>query len=178
MLFKKKDNNLDSAERLVKLTNMQETLDIIKREKHPVQASPDEELKIILAVSTCNLAQTMLADFIAQRIDTGTRDEIIRHFMEESLRQQDLVKVKGGAETDKMRLEIMEIVRRLQKFWEEDDDPQGSGPGPRYYCVKEMLKRLGAEPGTGLHDALFELMYLRYKYYIDFFKALFAQPKQ
>lgn len=178
MFFNKKDIKKEVAEKLVKLTNMQETLDIIKREKHAVQAAPGEELKIILAVSTCNLMQTMQADFIAQRIDAATRNEIIRGFTEESLRKQDLVKVKSGSDMEAKRLAIMAIVEELRKFWSDGDDPQGSGPGPRYYCAKEMLKRLGAEPGTDLHDALFELMYLRHKYYIDFFKSLLAQPGQ
>jgi hypothetical protein len=178
MFFKKKDNRRETAEKLVKLTALQETLDILKREKSAVTAEPEDELVIILAVGTCNLMQTMRADFISQSIDAEAQDEIIRHFVEESLRRQDLVKIKGSSGMETKRFAVMAIVEELQKFWKGEDDQQGSGPGPRYYCVKEMLRRLGAKPGTDLHDALFELMYIRHKYYIDFFKALLAQPKQ
>jgi hypothetical protein len=98
--------------------------------------------------------------------------DIVRNYVLESYHQQDLLSVGSKKETEALRLDAMEVVPRLQGFWTEDEDPQGSGPGPRYYCVKEILKRLGGgKPDHNRHEAFFELMYLQHKHYLIFFRA-------
>jgi len=177
MFFEKKSSSLDIARKIIKNTGLDENLGIIKQKKHLGTAEPAELLKLVMALSACNLVQTMKADFILEGLPQQDRDDIIRDYVTESFRSQDLVRLKGKEETEEIRLAVMGIVEDLGRFWDEEEDPQGSGPGPRYYCVKEVLKRLGGQPNHDLHDALFELMYLQYKHYLKFFRELLERPE-
>jgi hypothetical protein len=120
--------------------------------------------------------QTLKADFIVKEIPQNIREEIVRKYAAESLRQQDSHKL-GKREIEEMVRGVMEVVEDLGRFWTDREDPQGGGPGPRYYCVKEVLKRLGGEVNYELHDALFELMYLQYRHYLKYFQQLLSQPE-
>ncbi|HEY5038304.1 MAG TPA: hypothetical protein VIJ93_04450 [bacterium] len=175
MFFNKKSASLEIAQRIIRNTGLDENLGILKQKKHIESAEPRELLKFVMALSACNLVQTMKADFVVQGFPAEHLKEITRDYVLESLDKQDLVKLKGKSEIEGMRLAVMEIVGELQGFWKEEEDPQGSGPGPRYYCVKEVLKRLGGQPNYDLHDALFELMYLQHRHYIRCFKELLAE---
>ncbi len=136
---------------------------------------PVEKIKLVLALSTTNLIQTMKAEFISGKLDEKTRDAIAQEFLAESFRRQPLVDYKNMDDIDRGSAVVMRFVKELQGFWKEDVDPQGSGPGPRYYCVKEVLRRIGGPQNYDLHDQLFELMYLCHKNYIDFFKELLGE---
>ena len=174
MFFKKeKFNSLDIAKQVIKNTGLDENLGIVKQKNHAHKAQPPQYLKLVMALSTTNLVQTMKADFIERDIPEATREEIVRHYVEESLRQQDFLKL-GRGEIDRMVKDVVEVVASLGQFWTDREDI--GGPGPRYYCVKEVLKRMGGEVNYELHDALFELMYLQYRHYLKYFKALLAQP--
>lgn len=179
MLFEKKTQSLEIARKIIKNTGLDENLGIIQQKKHPVAAKPREFLKLVMALSTCNLVQTMKADFIIGDLKEGLRDEILLDYVKESLAKQDLIKLKGRAEVEEMRTAVMAVVNELQDFWKDGTDPQGSGPGPRYYCVKEVLKRIGGGPNLDLHDALFELMYLQHRHYINCFREILKKkPEQ
>jgi hypothetical protein len=130
-------------------------------------------LKLILSLSATNLAQTMRSDFIKKELSEEVRGAILREYVTESLRQQELIKL-SEAEIKALCPEVLAVVGELEAFWDDSEDPQGSGPGPRYFCVKEVLKRLGGEVNYELHDALFELMYLQYRHYYKFFLAHIA----
>ena len=171
MFFEKKSNSLEIARGIIKNTGLDENLGILKQKKKPISFEPKEFLKLVMSLCACNLVQTMKADFIAEEIGGQNLDDIISDYILESFRNQDLVKLSDKREAEEMRLAVMGIVRELEGFWDEKEDPRGSGPGPRYYCVKEVLKRLGTQPNYDLHDALFELMYLQYKHYIKFFRV-------
>ncbi len=132
----------------------------------------EEMLRIVLGMSACNLAQTMKADFITKKLSQEKRDSILGEYILEIYRNQDLVKFKSEIEIEERRLAVIDVVAEFQKLWNEEDDPQGSGPGPRYYCAKEALHWFGSEADYDLHDALFEHMYLKHKLYLDFFKNL------
>jgi hypothetical protein len=173
MFNKKKFNSLDIARQIIKNTGLDENLGIIKQKNHAHSADSVELLKLVMALSTTNLVQTMKSDFIVQGLPEEIRNEIIREYIVESFRKQDLRKLKGKELEEATRV-VMELVRELNKFWDEAVDPQGTGPGPRYYCVKEVLKKLGGEINYDLHDALFELMYLQYRHYFRYFQGLMA----
>ncbi len=170
MFFEQKSNSLEIARGIIKNTGLDENLGILKRKKQPISIESKEFLKLVMSLCACNLVQTMKADFIAEEINGQNSDDIIKDYILESFRTQDLVKL-NKSEAEEKRLAVMAIVRELEGFWDEKEDPHGSGPGPRYYCVKEILKRMGVQPNYDLHDALFELMYLQYKHYIKFFRG-------
>jgi hypothetical protein len=171
MFFEKKFNSLEVARGIIKNTGLDENLGILKQKKQMGTAEPKELLKLVMSLSACNLVQAMKADFIAEEIGEQHREAIVRDYILESLRNQDLMKLKDKQVSEEMRTAVMVVVGELQNFWNESEDPHGSGPGPRYYCVKEVLKRLGGQPNFDLHDALFELMYLQYKHYIKYFRG-------
>jgi len=169
LFFNQKSDSLTIAREIIKNTGLFENLDILKEKKHQGSATPREVLKQVMALSTCNLVQTMKADFLDGEFSPKEQEEILRHYILESFRKQDLFSLGDKEETEALRLETLDIVDEFQSFW-TDEDPQGSGPGPRYFCVKEVLRRLGGETDHDLHDALFELMYLQYQHYLKFFR--------
>ena len=169
MFFNKKFNSLEVAREIIKNTGLDENLGILKQKKYEVPTPAKDVLKLVMALSTCNLVQAMKADFIIREITEEERGAITREYVLESFRKQDLIPLSGKEEMEEVRQGVMAIVTELQEFWVGTEDPPGSGPGPRYYCVKEILGRLGGQQNYELHDALFELMYLQYKHYLSFF---------
>lgn len=177
MFFERaKFNSLDIAKQVIKNTGLDENLGILKQKNHAHQAEPSQYLKLVMALSATNLVQTLKADFIVKEIPDATREAIVRDYVVESLKQQDLLKL-GRRETEETVKGVLEVVQDLCLFWTDREDPQGGGPGPRYYCVKEVLKRMGGEVNYPLHDALFELMYLQYRHYLKYFQKLLSQPE-
>lgn len=175
MFFKReKYNTLDIAKAVIKNTGLDENLGILKQKNHASQAPPPQYLKLVMALSTTNLVQTLKSDFIVREIPEAKREGIVRSYIEESLKQQDLVKL-GKKEIPEMVEGVLAVVADLGKYW--TDREEIGGPGPRYFCVKEALRRMGGEVNLALHDALFELMYLQYRHYLKYFKALLAQPE-
>ena len=85
------------------------------------------------------------------------------------------MELKDGADKMEKCHAILGVVGELQAFWNNMDDPKS--PGPRYYCVKEVLRRLDDSMNYDLHDALFEFMYLQHKHYIYFFKEFLKAPR-
>jgi len=175
MLFEKKNNSQSIARQIIKQSGLKENLKILEEKHHLVPLPPQDTLKLVLALSTCNLVQTMKADFITQKLTEEARNDITGDYILESFKNQDMVKLRGNEEANALRLGVMEVVAELQKFWSSSEDPQGSGPGPRYYCVKEILARLGGEPNYVVHDALFELMYIQYRHYLDYFREMLGE---
>jgi hypothetical protein len=169
MFFDKKFNSLEVARQIIKNTGLDENLGILKQKKHEVPVPAKDVLKLVMALSTCNLVQAMKADFITREITGENREAITRDYVLESFRKQDLLPLDDKEEMEEIRQGVMAVVGELQEFWAGTEDPPGSGPGPRYYCVKEILGRLGGQQNYELHDALFELMYLQYKHYLFFF---------
>ena len=178
-LFKKKDgfDSLEIARQIIKNTGLDENLGIIKQKKHAHEADPVRLLELVLSLSTTNLMQTLKSDFIVKKIPKENQDAIIRDYITESLRHQDLLKLKRE-QIDTIKGGVLVRAEELGKFWDESEDPKGSGPGPRYYCVKEVLKGLGGEVNYALHDALFELMYLQYRHYYRYFQSLLGTTEE
>lgn len=176
MFFDKKIKSLDCARQIIKNTGLDENLGILKQKRYSVPIEPKEILKLVMALSTCNLVQTMKTDFIVSKFPEELRNDIVRDYVLESFRNQELVRLGGKDEIGELRLGVMEVVQKLQGFWGTAEDL--SGPGPRYYCVKEILNRLGGQQNYELHDALFELMYLQYRHYLKYFKGLLGEPEQ
>ena len=175
MFFKSsKYNSLDIAKQVIKNTGLDENLGILKQKKYAHKAEPNQYLKLVMALSTTNLVQTLKSDFIVKEIPQNIREEIVHQYAAESLRQQDSHKL-DKREIEEMVRGVMEVVEALNQFWTDREDI--GGPGPRYYCVKEVLKRLGGEVNYELHDALFELMYLQYRHYLKYFQQLLSQPE-
>jgi hypothetical protein len=175
MLFQqKKIKGHDIAEQLLKSIDMDDVLDLVRDKDGPDVADKEGKLELLLGLCACNLAQTMRADFIVAGCDPAVQYDAVRYYITGLLKRQNLVKVKDDTDADSKRKAVIAVMEDLQKFWKEEEDPKGSGPGPRYYCVKEVLKRLGGGPDYDLHDNLFEMMYTRHKFYIDFFRKLLA----
>jgi hypothetical protein len=149
-------------------------LDFMEQSRVAGAVAPAERVKLLMALSATNLIETMKADFITQKLDEAAREQIAREFLEESLRRQTIAVFKNMDDIQHARVDAMRIVGELQKFWNEESDPEGTGPGPRYYCVKEILGRLGGGPDYTLHDTLFEMMYTKHKEFIDFFRQRLA----
>ncbi|HJT24069.1 MAG TPA: hypothetical protein VJ873_05800, partial [bacterium] len=84
------------------------------------------------------------------------------------------VPLQDGADLMEKCQEILSVAEGLQVFW--DGPEESKGPGPRYFCVKEVLSRLGDASNYDLRDAFFEFTYLQHKYFIDFFREL-LKPK-
>jgi hypothetical protein len=167
MLILRKGDSLHIARELIEKTGLQDSLILLESVKRSTNVSPGELLKLLLALSACNLVQTMKEDFIDKEVLPDDQLDISDDYVAESLRRQNIVKMSDGAELMERCVEITYVVGELEIFWNNDDDPMG--PGPRYYCVKEILRRLGNEENFPLRDSLFEFMYLQHKYFIDYF---------
>ena len=167
---------MEIAKKLIRTTGLEDSLAILKEKYHTGAVGPEDLLKLVLALSTCNLVRTMKSEFIALEITDEDQQDIIDDYVVESLRRQILLPLKDGADRMEKCEAILGIARELQAFWNNTDDPKG--PGPRYYCVKEVLRRLGDEMNYDLHDALFEFMYLQHKHYIDFFREFFKISRE
>ncbi|SRR5579871_1582411 len=171
MFILKNNESLDIARKLVQSTSLGESLDLLKEKNHSAGVEPGELLGQILGLSTVNLIRTMQVDFIAGEIVGEDRQDIIDDYVVESLRRQTLLALKDGAERMEKCQEILSVAEGLQVFWAEGTE-EAKGPGPRYFCVKEVLSRLGDASNYDLRDAFFEFTYLQHKYFIDFFRAL------
>ena len=174
MLILRKNDSLDIARKLVQSTGLKESLDLLKEKNHAGKVEPGELLKQVLGLSACNLIRTMKEGFISREILGEDQQDIIDDYVVESLRRQDLVRLRDGADLMDRCQEILAVAEGLQVFWNDSNDPKG--PGPRYYCVKEVVSRLGDALNYDLRDAFFEFTYLQHKHFIDFFRDFLKQP--
>jgi hypothetical protein len=175
MYLLKKGDSLQIAKKLIQSTGLAESLALLKEKNHAGAVERRELLKQVLALSTCNLVQTMKEGFILNEIVGEDQQDIIDDYVVESLRRQDLVLTADGAERMELCQEVESLSWKLQDFWKNEEDYKG--PGPRYFCVKEVLTNLGDEKNFDLHDALFEFMYTQHLHFINFFKDLFKPPQ-
>jgi hypothetical protein len=167
MIFPKKSAAEETAQALLKLTGVPEALAVLEKRKDPGTAWPVERVHLVTALGVCNLARTLAAEPISRGMDAETREALVEAFLVGLLKRQKTVKVKDGDDLEGHCKAVRAIVAELASFWETDP----TGPGPRYYCVKEVLKRLGGtDPDYVVHDALFEMMYLCHKRYLDYFR--------
>ena len=162
--------SLKIAKNLIQVTGVQETFRLIQ-EKNLTTVGAPELLKQILALNGCNLFQTMREGFIDQQIDPEDRQDIVDDYIVETLRLQKAIPYKDGAELMDLCLEVQALAEKYKVHWMEERE-EANGPGPRYYCVKDLLRRLGNEKNYELHDALFEFVYLQHKHFIHYFKVL------
>jgi hypothetical protein len=162
--------SLKIAKNLIKVTGVQETFRLIQ-EKNLTTVGAPELLEQILALNACNLFQTMKEDFIEQQIDSEDRQDIVEDYIVENLRLQTAVPYRDGGHLMDLCLEVEALAEKYKVHWIEERE-EASGPGPRYYCVKDLLRRLGNEKNFELHDALFEFVYLQHKHFIHYFKTL------
>lgn len=175
MFFNKRSNGREIAQGLIKNTGLDENLGILKQKNFSAGTGSAQYLELVMVLSACNLVQTMKADFIQGEFEPEVREDITREYILESLRRQDMVPLQGEKHLEIIRLGVMGVVAELQVFWKEEES-DGSGPGPRYYCVKEVLRKLGGAVNFDLHDALFELMYLQHRHYLSFFREYMKKP--
>jgi len=161
--------SLKVAKNLIRVTGVRESLSLFM-EKNISNTASEELLKIVLALNACNLNQTMKEDFVAKEISDLDRQDIVDDYVVENLREQDWIPIKDGGERMDKGMEILDVAEKLQVHWINEEDT--NGPGPRYYCVKDVLRRLGNEKNFDLHDSLFEFIYLQHKQFIDYFRQL------
>jgi hypothetical protein len=175
MLLLRNGDSLRIAKELIEKTGLQDSLILLESVKRSQTVPPGELLKLLLALSACNLVQTMQEEFIEKNLMPDDQLDIVDDYVVETLRRQRILVLEDGAQIMERCVDILYIVGELEIFWRNDDDPKG--PGPRYYCVKEVLRRLGNEDNFSLRDTLFEFMYLQHKYFIDYFIKLLHLPK-
>ncbi len=169
MYFLFEGASLKIAKNLIQVTGVQETLKLF-REKNISNVGMEELLIQVLALNACNLVQTMKEDFIDKEIDAEDQQDITDDYTVENLRRVGLIHIKDGADLMNKCQDILGIAEKLRTYWTSEEDPKG--PGPRYYCVKDVLRRLGNEKNLALHDALFEFMYTQHKHFIHYFRTL------
>ena len=165
--------SLKIAKNLIQVTGVQEALTLFCQKKLP-HMPPEEAMELILALNACNLMQTMREDFIDHEIGPEDRQDIVEDFVVENIRRSSLFKAGDGAERMEKCLAIMEISERLRAHWLGEEDH--TGPGPRYYAVKDILRRLNSEENHDLHDALFEFVQSQCEHFIQYFKDLLDKP--
>ncbi len=161
--------SLKIAKNLIRVTHAQESLQLVK-EKTISSIDADGLLTIVVALNACNLIETMRSDFISRDIDPIEGQDIVDDYVYETLRVQTWITFRDGADHMDKCLKILELAEKLRIHWISDDDPKG--PGPRYYCVKDVLRRLGNEKNFELHDVLFEFTYTQHGEFIKYFKLL------
>ncbi len=163
--------SLKIAKNLIKITGMKECL-LLFKEKNIVNVEKEDLLKQLLGLNTCNLMQTMKVYFADKSLDEDDRLDIIDDYVVENLRLQDWITIQDGAERMEKCQEILGIAEMLQLYWKDEKEKEAQGPGPRYYCVKDVLRHLGNEQNKELHDALFEFVYVQHKQFIYYFRSL------
>jgi hypothetical protein len=161
--------SLRIAKNLIKVSRLSESLAIFE-EKDKFNTPAPQLMELVLALNACNLIQTMKEDFISREIDPTDGEDIVEDYVIENLRLQSAIPVRDGAERMDRCLEILKIAEMLQAHWLREEE--GKGPGPRYHCVKDVLRRLGGEKNLILHDRLFEFVYLQHDHFIRYFKTL------
>lgn len=162
--------SLKIAKNLIQVTGIQETLKLF-REKNVSNVGIEELLLQVLALNACNLVQTMQEDFINTEIDSEDQQDIADDYVIENLRMLGLINVRDGADLMAKCQDILEIAEKLRAYWTGKDDPK-EGPGPHYYCVKDVLRRLGNDKNVQLHEALLGFVNTQQKHFIYYFKTL------
>ncbi|HVZ81135.1 MAG TPA: hypothetical protein VHE12_10145 [bacterium] len=162
--------SLKIAKNLIKVTGVQQTLAVIQAKNLAAVGAP-ELLEQILALNACNLFQTLKEDFVERQIDAEDRQDIVDDYIVENLRLQTVIPYRDGGHLMDLCLKVQDLSEKYKVHWMEEQEESG-GPGPRYYCVKDLLRRLGNEKNYELHDTLFEFVYLQHKHFIHYFKTL------
>jgi hypothetical protein len=165
--------SLKIANNLIQVTHMKESLNLFIS-KDISTTGHAELLKLVLALNACNLVQTMKEEFINQEIGAEDRQDVADDYVYESLRIQEWIKFVDGAEHMDKCLAILDISEKLGAHWVKNEDP--TSPGPRYNCVKDVLRRLGNEKNHALQDVFFEFMYTQHGEFIKYFRLLLEAP--
>src|SRR5271154_3653594 len=97
MYLMMKGDSLDIAKTLIKSSGLEESLSILKEKNHQGVVEPMALLEQVLALSACNLVQTMKEDFIVLEIMGEDQQDILDDYVIESLRRQKLLKLADGA---------------------------------------------------------------------------------
>ena len=160
--------SLKIARNLIQVTGLKESLALFQKNNFS-NIGESEVLKLLLAVDACNLIQTMKEDFIAKEIGEEDLQDAVEDYLVENLKGQAVMACRDGAERMDQCQEILKVAAKFQEYWTREDTKD---PGPRFYCVKELLKRLNCEANTPIHDNLFEFVYQQHNRFIRYFKTL------
>ena len=160
--------SLRIARNLIQVTGLKESLAVFQKNNFS-NISEVEVLKLLLAVDACNLLQTMKEDFISREISEEDRQDAVDDYVVENLKGSAVIPCRDGAERMEQLDEILGVAAKFQENWTREDTKD---PGPRFYCVKELLRRLNCEDNTPIHDNLFEFVYQQHNRFIRYFKTL------
>ncbi len=156
------------AKNLIMITGLKRSLAIYQ--EHNLSEIPaDEVLMLLIGLDTCNLLQTVKEEFIAKEIKEEDLQDIVDDYVVEYLKQQETIVIQDGADRMTRCEEVMTIASKFQENWTQEDRKD---PGPRFYCVKELLRLLGNEKNTPIHDTLFEFIYEQHNQFIRYFRTL------
>ena len=156
------------ARNLIRATGLKSSLAVFQ-ENNIYNIGPGEVLKLLLAMDACNLSQTMKEEFIAKDIQEEDARDILDDYLMENLRDQTAIPCRDGGERMDLCLGILDQAAKFQEYWSKDEFKD---PGPRFYCVKELLRRLGSEANTPIHDSLFEFVYEQHNRFNRYFRTL------
>ncbi|HUO57114.1 MAG TPA: hypothetical protein VMV05_02960 [bacterium] len=160
--------SLRIARNLIKVTGLRESLAVFQ-ENNFASIGTAEVLKHLIAVDACNLLQTMEEDFIAKELPKDSLLEILDDYVIENLKAEPMIPCRDGADRMQQCLEIMDIVEKYQEYWV---NPKTQDPGPRFYCVKDLLRRLGCESNAPIRDNLLMFVYEQHNKFIHYFRTL------
>ncbi len=156
------------ARNLIKVTGLKESLAVFQKNNFS-NIGDAEVLKILIAVDACNLLQTMKEEFISHEISEDDLQDTVEDYVVENLKDQTVIACRDGADRMDQCQEILGIAAKFQDYWHREDTKD---PGPRFYCVKELLRRLNCQANTPIHDAFFEFVYEQHNRFNRYFRIL------
>jgi hypothetical protein len=156
------------ARNLIMITGLRRSL-AIYQQNNLSDIPNDEVLMLLIGMDTCNLIQTLKEEFITKEISQEDIQDIVDDYVVEYLKQQDSIVIQDGADRMNRCQEALAIAVKFQENWTREDRKD---PGPRFYCVKELLRLLGNEENKPIHDTLFEFIYEQHNQFIRYFRTL------
>jgi hypothetical protein len=161
--------SLKIAKNLIKVTGVQEELNLfVKMNMNTV----DHQVLLtqLLALNACNLSQTMKENFIATEIDSEDSQDIVDDYVVETLRHQQTLPIKDGADLMEKCQEIEGIAQKFRIHWMGEEGH--NGPEPRYFCVMDVLRKFGNEKNHYLQDGLYDFITKQHEHFIHYFQIL------
>ena len=163
--------SLKIAKNLIKVTGVQEGLGLFLK-MNLSNVNPQELYIQMLSLNATNLLQTMKEDFIRKEIDSEDCQDIVDDYVVENLRHQKFIFVRDGAELMDKCQEIEGIAQKFRIHWMGEGEQ--TGPEPRYFCVMDVLRKLGNEKNHYLQDALYDFINHQHQHFTRYFQILLS----
>jgi hypothetical protein len=161
--------SLKIAKNLIKVTGVKDGLKLFLS-MNLSNVNKTELYIQMLALNATNLLQTMKEDFISKEIDSEDSQDIVDDYVIENLRHQEFIPIRDGAELMDKCQEIEGYAQKFRIHWLGEGEQ--TGPEPRYFCVMDVLRKLGNEKNHFLQDTLFDFVTLQHQHFTHYFETL------